>query len=204
MKKYKNIVFDMGNVLLDFSPYFIVSNFTQDIEKIQILADEIFYKQEWLDLDQGIISDDVAYDSIQKRVDVRNHKIVRDILDLWQEYLTENGEMIDLLEKLKLKGYKLFLFSNASKRFYDYESRFECLSYFNQKIISADLKYSKPSEKFYLIACEMCKIEPSESFFIDDSVQNVLQANQLGLDGYIYNGSIKLLYRYLQKLNIID
>ena len=61
MKQYKNIVFDMGNVLLDYSPHTIVSQFTQDESIINRLVKEIFYQQEWLDLDQGLINDDEAY-----------------------------------------------------------------------------------------------------------------------------------------------
>lgn len=204
MKKYKNIVFDMGNVLLDFSPHFIVSNFTMDQSKINMLVHEIFQKQEWLDLDQGIIDEDKAYNSIIQRVDQTDYTVVKNILDHWHESLIEKEEMINLLELLKFKGYNLYLFSNASKRFYTYYNNFKCLTYFDQMIISADIKHSKPSKEFYTIASKLCQIDLSESFFIDDSAQNIVSANRIGMNGYIYNGSYSLLYRYLQKLTIID
>ena len=154
-------------------------------------------------MDQVIINDNDAYIKITKRLDTKYHVIVREILDHWHEYLYEREEMYKLLEMLKLKGYKLFLFSNASLRFYDYIDSFKCLKLFDQKIISADLKLSKPNYDFYKKAFEVCDIKASESFFIDDSSINILKANDLGLDGYIYNGTFSLLMEYLQKINVL-
>lgn len=204
MKKYTNIVFDLGNVLIDYAPHSIVSQFTQDINTIQRLVHEMFYKQEWLDLDQGIISEDEAYVSITKRLKQDDHIIVRDILDKWHNYLYEREDMINIVRALKLKGYKLFLFSNASKRFSDYKDKIKSLTYFDQMVISADIKHSKPSDEFYIEACKICHIELNESFFIDDSIQNIIRANHLGMDGYIHNGSLELLNDYLRKINILD
>jgi len=203
MKQYKNIVFDMGNVLLDYSPHTIVSQFTQDESIINRLVKEIFYQQEWLDLDQGLINDDEAYAQVIKRLDPSYHTITKSIFDHWHEYLFERIEMFELLNNLKQRGYKLYLFSNASPRFYQYEQKINCLSLFDQKIISADIKYSKPSHDFYQKAFEICGINANESFFIDDSVQNILMANQLNMDGYIHNGTYQLLYNYLRKCEIL-
>lgn len=203
MKKYKNIIFDMGNVLLDYSPHTIVSHFTNDSEKINTLVKEIFYQQEWLDLDQGILSYDDAYILFKNRLHPNYHSIVKDILDHWHEHLFERYEMFGLLTELKQLGYKLYLFSNASLRFYDYEKRIKCLSLFDQKVISADLKLSKPSDEFYYKAFDLCGIKADESFFIDDSMINIIKSNQLGMDGYIYNGTILLLYKYLHQIEVL-
>jgi putative hydrolase of the HAD superfamily len=204
MKKYTNIVFDMGNVLLDYSPHRIVSMFTNDTQTIQQLVNEIFYQQEWLDLDQGIITEAEAINQISKRIDVKNLNLVQEIFEKWHLYLSEREEMIDLLSLLSSKGYKLYLFSNASLRFYQYENRFTCLKYFDKKVISADIKHSKPSHEFYVKACELCQIKMEDSFFIDDSAINIIEANTLHMDGYIYNGTFKLLIDYLTKVEIID
>lgn len=203
MKKYKNIIFDMGNVLLDYSPHTIVSQFTQDETIINQLVKEIFYQQEWLDLDQGLINENEAYLQIMERLNESYQFIVKQILDHWHDYLFERSEMLDLLNQLKQKGYKLYLFSNASLRFYEYEHKIKCLSLFDKKVISAYIKLSKPSHDFYHKAFEICDIDPKQSFFIDDSVQNILTANQLKLDGYIHNGTYQLLCNYLKKINIL-
>jgi len=203
MKKYKNIVFDLGNVLIDYSPHTIVSRFTQDTKIINVLVHEIFYKQEWLDLDQGIMTYEEAYDSICQRMNEEYYPIIKEIFDHWHEDLSDREEMISLLSSLKQKGYKLYLFSNTPQRFSEYKENLKCLDYFDKYVISADLKFSKPSTEFYISAFNLCDIQPNESFFIDDSVQNIIQANKLDMDGYIYNGNLKLLYQYLNTLEII-
>ena len=203
MKKYKNIIFDMGNVLLDFSPFTIVSHFTNDSNIIHECVREIFYQQEWLDLDQGIMDENQAYQKIIKRVNPKYHSFVQSILDHWHEYLSERKEMIGLLSLLKEKGYKLYLFSNASLRFYTYINRFDCLNYFDQKVISADIKLSKPSHDFYRKAFDLCQINAEESFFIDDSYPNILEAYKCNCDGYVHNGSYNLLIEYLNKIEIL-
>jgi putative hydrolase of the HAD superfamily len=203
MKKYKNIIFDMGNVLLDFSPHLITSKYTQDTDIIHKLVKEIFFKQEWLDMDQGIMSEEEAYHQIIQRVEPEYHFIVKDILDHWHESLIEREIMSDLLEQLKQKGYKLYLFSNASLRFNAYKERIKALNYFEYKVMSAEILYSKPSLEFYRKGFELCNINPEESFFIDDSAQNILSANDLGMDGYIYNGSYSLLIDYLKQMSIL-
>jgi putative hydrolase of the HAD superfamily len=203
VKIYKNIVFDLGNVLIDYSPHTIVSRFTQDTKIINLLVHEVFYKQEWLDLDQGIITYDEAYQSICQRMNQEYYTIIKEIFDHWHEELSDQEEMISLLSLLKQKGYKLYLFSNTPHRFNEYKINLKCLDYFDKYVISADIKVSKPSQEFYLTAFQLCDIKPNESFFIDDSVQNILQANKLDMDGYIYNGNLKLLYQYLKVLEIV-
>jgi putative hydrolase of the HAD superfamily len=203
MKRYKNIVFDLGNVLIDYSPHSIVANFTQDVKVINLLVHEIFYKQEWLDLDQGIITYDQAYHSISHRIDSEYYPHLKEILNRWHDYLSDREEMIELLNLLKLNGYKLFLFSNTPHRFDEYKKNLKCLDYFEKTIISADIKLSKPNIEFYHSACQLCDIKPNESFFIDDSAQNIIHANKIEMDGYIYNGNLQLLYQYLSKLEIL-
>jgi len=203
VKKYKNIVFDLGNVLIDYSPHTIVSRFTQDSKIINLLVHEIFYKQEWLDLDQGIMTYEEAYDSICQRMSQEYYPIIKDIFDKWHEELSDQEVMISLLSLLKQKGYKLYLFSNSPHRFHEYKRKLQSLDYFDKHVISADLKISKPNIEFYLYAFQLCGIKPNESFFIDDSVQNIIQANKLDMDGYIYNGNFELLHRYLNALEII-
>ena len=69
--------------------------------------------------------------------------------------------------------------------------------------MSAEILCSKPSLEFYRKGFELCNINPEESFFIDDSAQNILSANDLGMDGYIYNGSYSLLIDYLKQMSIL-
>ena len=81
MKRYSTLIFDLGNVLIDFSPYSIVSNYTNDVQSIQSLVNEIFLKQEWLDLDQGTMPLEEAKERVLKRLDISLHALALDIME---------------------------------------------------------------------------------------------------------------------------
>lgn len=203
MKRYQTLIFDLGNVLIDFSPYTLVAAYTSDVQAIQVLVNEIFLKQEWLDLDQGILTLDEAKQSILRRLRPSLHELALKLLDTWHDHLSERPYFPDLLKELKAMGYRLVLFSNAADCFYDYQDRIEALKYFDHKIISADLKLSKPNPEFYKSACARADIDPQSAFFIDDSMANVLAAQAFGIDAFWYNGNFDRLVDYFAKLNIL-
>ncbi|MBV1709343.1 MAG: HAD family phosphatase [Erysipelothrix sp.] len=203
MKKYKNILFDMGNVLIDFSPYSITSAFTQDVDSINRLTIEIFFKQEWLDLDQGLIDEDKAYQSIIQRLPTHDHMICKEILQQWHITKTDQLDMLQVVKELKEKGYRLFLCSNASLRFHLYKDSIESFRYFDDLLISADIQVSKPNPEFFNYILKKHALDPKECFFIDDLSHNILGANRLGIDGYLFNGNTGLLKEYLRIINIL-
>ena len=202
MKRYQTLIFDLGNVMIDFSPYTLVSAYTNDVQGIQVLVNEIFIKQEWLDLDQGIMTLDEAKRRILDRLDLAYHELALNILDTWYEHLSERPYFPDLLKELKGMGYRLVLFSNAATCFYDYQDRIEALKYFDHIIISADLKLSKPDPAFYQMACARAEIDPKSAFFIDDSMANVQAAQAFGIDAFWYNGNFDRLVDYFARINI--
>lgn len=203
MKRYTTLIFDLGNVLIDFSPYSIVSSYTNDVQTIQTLVSEIFLKQEWLDLDQGIMSFDVAKKQILERLDPSLHDLALNILDTWYDHLTERPYFPDLLKELKAMDYRLVLFSNAAVCFHDYQERIAALAYFDHKVISADIKLYKPDTEFYRVACDMLQIDPKSAFFIDDSMANIQAAQAFGIDAFWYNGNFDRLVDYFAKINIL-
>ena len=203
MKRYSTLIFDLGNVLIDFSPYSIVSEYTNDVQSIQTLVNEIFLKQEWLDLDQGVMTLEEAKERVFKRLDPSLQVLALDIMNTWYEHLTERPYFPDLLKELKTMGYRLVLFSNAALCFNDYQNRIQALQYFDHKVISAELKLSKPDPEFYRVACEMLGIDPKSAFFIDDSMANVQSAQAFGIDAFWYNSNFDRLVDYFAKVNII-
>jgi putative hydrolase of the HAD superfamily len=203
MKEYKNILFDMGNVLIDFSPYSITSAFTKDIEIINRLTKEIFFRQEWLDLDQGITDEQSAYESIIQRLPVQDHMLCKEILDRWHITKTNRLDMLEIVKELKEKGYRLFLCSNASLRFHVYKDSIESFQYFDDLLISADIKISKPNPEFFNHLLKKHSLDPKECFFIDDLPHNIHGAQTLGIDGYLFNGNTNLLRTFLHDLRIL-
>lgn len=201
--KYKNILLDMGNVIIDFSPYSITSAFTKDSDAINRLTLEIFFKQEWVDLDLGITDLQSAYRSIIQRLPNQDHGVCKEILEQWHRTITERKDMLEIVKQLKQKGYRLYLCSNASNRFHNYKDTIESFRYFDDLIISADIKLSKPNPAFFNYILNKHALDPKECFFIDDLPYNILGASHVGIDGYLFNGNITLLIEYLNRIEIL-
>jgi putative hydrolase of the HAD superfamily len=192
-KIYESILFDMGNVLIDFDPRAIVSAFCDDKLTIELLTEEIFLKSEWVNLDRGSISENEAEASFCLRLPKSMHPLVHTIFLEWPKTVIVREEMIPLVKLLKSKGYQLYLASNASIRFYEYKDKIKALDEFNGVLISAEIHQIKPDSAFYLSLMSRFDLEPESCFMIDDRKENIEAAASIGIDGTVYDGSIEHL-----------
>ena len=200
---YKNILIDMGNVVIDFSPDYVLSKYTNDVKLINKLKDAIFFDEIWNKSDEGVVSDDEIYENAIKKLDEKHHFLVKNIVETWYKHKTENLKMRDIFLMLKNKGYKLYLCSNAAKSFYLYEDEIDTFKYIDGKVISADIKLLKPSKEYFMHVLEKFNLKAEECFFIDDTIANVKGAYKLGIDGYWFNGNVELFYEFLKGVNIL-
>ena len=97
----------------------------------------------------------------------------------------------------------IFLCSNASLRFHVYKDSIESFRYFDDLLISADIKVSKPNPEFFNYLLKKHSLDPKECFFIDDLPHNIHGANTLGIDGYLFNGNVNLLRVFLHDVGIL-
>ena len=104
---YKNILFDMGNVIMDFSPDYILSMYTEDVKLINYLKYKIVYTRAWADADKGVLSEEEVYEEIIKNLEEKYHPLAKDVLSTWYVHKTESEEMLELMKDLKNRGYKL-------------------------------------------------------------------------------------------------
>jgi len=202
-KIYESILFDMGNVLIDFDPCAIVSAFCEDKLTIELLTEEIFLKSEWMDLDRGNISEKEAETLICLRLPKSMHPIVHTIFLEWPKTVIVREKMIPLVKQLKAKGYQLYLASNASIRFYEYKDKIKALDEFNGLLISADIHQIKPESAFYLSLMSRFDLDPESCFMIDDRKENIEGAASIGIDGTEYDGSIEHLILTLKTKGIL-
>ncbi|MBC8063148.1 MAG: HAD family phosphatase [Clostridiaceae bacterium] len=174
------IIFDIGNVLIDFKPIEYLKNLFPREEDILVLHKLIFGSIEWLKLDRGIITLQEAIEILSNKNPQQKDKIKR-CLEAWVEILTPIEEVVEILKKLDLEKYKLLLLSN----FHDYAynhivDKYEFFQLFHGGIISCNEKLLKPEEEIYLCLIQKYNIKPEEAIFIDDTVENIHQAQRLG------------------------
>ena len=185
----KNIIFDLGNVLISFRPSeFFDSKDYPDTIKSTILSD-IFRSREWLKLDNGDISTSGAIDAISRKSSLKREEIAY-IFNLRTEIMFPLDQNVRLLPELKKEGFKLYFLSNFPiDIFEEIKTGYYFFRYFDGGVISSEVKFSKPDRRIYEILIEKYLLTPEESLFIDDVEINVRAAEGLGMKGLVTYGS---------------
>ena len=106
----KNIIFDIGNVLLDFNPKeYLKSKMKED--KVDYVHKEIFESEEWIMLDRGTILEEEAIKIITSRSN-GNEELIKIAFEKWYDILNPIEKTVDILKNLKESGYKVYYLSN--------------------------------------------------------------------------------------------
>ena len=198
----KNIVFDMGGVLISFDAERYTTRFVPDAEDRALVRRELFRSVEWVQMDRGVITDAEAVSAVCARLPERLHHAVQDILDKWHQDVPPLDGIYNLVEELKGKGYCIYLLSNTSTRFHSFRKNIPALRFFDGEFISADHHLLKPDPGIYRCFLEELGLEGAECIFIDDTPLNVEGAIQCGFTGIVYHGDPDLLRRQLQELGV--
>ena len=186
----RNIIFDLGGVLLNIDPKKTIDAFGK-LGMEQLVGDkglsydhEIFYRME-----QGKITSDEfrvgVLNLLPKRVSFQ------EIDDAWTAMLLDFPTIrVKLLKNLR-KDFKIYLFSNTNaihvEKFHSNfrnQHGFEVSTLFDKDFYSNEIGYRKPSSESYQEIIRLSGINPAESLFIDDSLQNVDAAIASGLKGF--------------------
>jgi glucose-1-phosphatase len=188
----KNIVFDLGNVLISFKPeeFLTKLNFPENI-KLTILSD-IFKSSEWLMLDNGDFSTSEAIDAIALKSSLNKEEIAR-IFNLRTKIMFPLDLNVRLLPELRKRGFRLFYLSNFPiDIFEEIRNEYPFFKYFKGGIISAEVKYSKPHKRIYEILVEEYFLKPEDCLFVDDIEINVVAAEKFGMKGLVTFGSVDI------------
>ena len=198
----RNILFDMGNVLIRFDREFFIERLGVQPEDKQMLMREVFHSVEWVQMDRGSIVEAEAVASICKRLPARLHDAAEKLVAMWDRPILPIDGMYELVEELKNAGYGIYLLSNASLRQHEYWPRIPAHVFFDGTIISADEQVMKPGAEYYLRALNRFGLKADECFFVDDVPANIEGALFCGIPGAIFRGDAKLLRQQMRKAGI--
>ena len=193
----KNIVFDMGNVIIRFDRNAFIDRFGVSEEDRRILLREIFLSPEWVMMDRGTLTDEQAADILCPRVPEHLREIARKLIGFWDRPILEVEGVEPLIEELKSKGYGIYLLSNASCRQPDYWQRVPAARFFDGTLISYSVKLIKPMPEIYEKFFEKFSLNREECFFIDDSPANIEASLYVGMPGAVFHNDIRRLRREL-------
>lgn len=193
MQRIRNIVFDMGNVLLDFDPERVVERFCADEAERALILRELFQAPEWLMADRGLIRDRERYALIRPRLDPAHWEALRNCCYHWEFCMDPLPGARRFVEDCRRAGWRTYILSNASDLFFTYFNNFSPLSDFDGAVISFQEKLLKPDREIYLRLLRRYGLVPEECFFIDDREENVAAARALGMEGHVFRNDYPAL-----------
>ena len=184
----KNIVLDMGNVLLDFNPEFVMNTFCSSEEEKDVIRKELFNGPEWALGDRGDFKDKDRYDLVKVRVPEKYHEALKNCADHWDICMDPLPGAREFCEYVKNKGYGIYVLSNASDLFYTYFPKFLPLDFFNGVFVSSDYLMLKPDLEIYETFLKKYNLNADECLFIDDRTDNINGARKAGFNTFQFKG----------------
>lgn len=197
----KNVVFDAGQVMVHFDPWYMTGKFVTDPEDVDLVAPVLFDRLYWDRLDAGTITDEEVLRLSHERLPERLWEAADQVYYNW----IYNIPLIDGMEELVCwardeRQKRVFLLSNICTYFSDRAEEFPWLSLFEKCIFSAACGMTKPNREIFAHMCRVCALKPEETVFIDDNPKNIQAAEAFGIRGYVFDGDVGKLRRWLEEV----
>jgi putative hydrolase of the HAD superfamily len=196
----RNIIFDLGNVLLSFKPAEYLKKSGYPENKRKLILSDIFGSPEWQKIDQGFLTAGEAIELISARSSLRKGEISQ-IFENRTAILYSIDSNVKLLPGLKKEGFRLYFLSNFPMDiFNEVKTSYSFFRLFDGGIISAEARSTKPDPAIYHFLLEKYGLTPEDCLFIDDLEENVSTAVSLGINGITTHGARNigaLLNKYL-------
>ncbi len=197
----KNVIFDFGNVLVDWDPaYLFLPYFNGDKEKCRFFTDNVCNREWFTRMDRGEDMDQCVAE-LQKTYP-QYADAVAAFRDRWFEMC--NGDipgMLEIIQDLKKKGVGVYGLTNwPAETFDEARRRFKTIASIDNIVVSSHVKLAKPEPAIYELLLSKYNLKPEECVFIDDRKDNVVTAIRLGMSGIVYTGSAKELIPLLDRL----
>ena len=197
----KNLVFDMGNVLIEWNSEKILKAITEDIHLQDLLRKEVFETGLWVVTDEGVKTREEVIEIVTGKLgeDYRNE--ITQLLRYWYKYVDVFTKVQDRIIELSKSGYSIYILSNTAFTFYDLvkEGYLPATSVAKGMVLSCEEKVLKPDEKIYNILLERYNLDPHDTMFFDDLPENIWGAARCGINGFVVENESELL-TYLDKL----
>lgn len=199
---YKNIIFDLGGVVIDFDPRTFLLDYFMNKTAEEEVYDLTFGSKEWEDLDAGLITRAAANRIMLENAAQAGRTFeVQTVIDEWQKILHTNRSTVKIMMQLKLAGYHLYYCSNMPADTFEQIRQREFFPLFDGGIVSCDVHINKPDPKIFTLLMQKYHLVYEESIFVDDSRPNAQAAYDLGITGILYKNK-KSFTRALERCGI--
>lgn len=183
----RQIIFDMGNVLMTYDPEIPLERFAHSAEERDLIRRELFGGPEWVERDCGNITREEMFRSVAKRIPAAYHKALGQCVYHWSICMKPVEATAGFLREVKRRGYETYVLSNAAEEFHTYFDPVFEPGTFAGIVLSCEEHVVKPDPKIYQTLLERFGLRAEECLFLDDCVGNVLGAREAGLEAEVFD-----------------
>ncbi len=189
-KPIRNVIFDMGNVLMTFDGPRFAGLFTDTPEDADLLDGALFGTTMWSLLDSGTISHETMRRYALAHLPERLHPNLNECFDHWPEHSEPIAATNELGIRLKREGYGIYVLSNANARIMDQLGHAPVTPYLDGCVVSAKERIMKPDPAIFRLLCLRYRLDPAECLFVDDNADNCEGARVAGLRAFHYQDNV--------------
>ena len=193
----KNIVFDLGNVLVKFdSNELIYSFFNERQEEVK----SFYFDSLWNEYDQGLYS---VEEMIEKGVKQfpELELCIKKLMYHWTEFVIPLKDNVAYIKDLKQLGYNVYILSNIPEDDTKYLRSLGVFDNIDGGIFSYEYKKIKPDPEIFHILLKKYDLKASECLFLDDREDNVVAASNLGFETIEVKDSSKVIDLIKEKIS---
>lgn len=190
-RNIKNIVFDLGGVVVGFHPKEFLMKYFCDKKTEDYILINVFQNELWSKLDEGTVTREEADAAFLDQAKKDGYLFeVQATLDDWKSMLRPKNDTVALIKTLKENGYHTYYLSNMPLDLADEFDRYDRFKrLFEGGIMSSKEKLIKPDKRIYQLLLDRYHLEPSETLFCDDNKENAAAAAQVGILGVQFLGA---------------
>ena len=181
----KNIVFDIGNVLIGFDAMAYLTSLFGEKKAVRV-AKAVFGTGYWPELDIARLSEERILGLFYSAAPDL-HDEIKEAFDRIGECVTKCEWVVPFIDSLKQKGYGVYFLSNMSEHVKaSNKDAFAFTSHMDGGIWSCDVHLIKPDAEIYKSLFETYGLAPEECLFVDDHWENIAAAKKLGMKGIVF------------------
>ena len=183
----KNIVFDLGRVLVDYDPIAYLYSLGYDGENAASLYEKIFGGEDWMRHDRGDYPSVAALTAALIRKYPSDEAQIRRVLQPdWVKIHVLRENVVAFLLELKNRGYRVYMLSNLAADTYAYVSQYPFFRALDGGVFSYQERVCKPEARIYEILLQRYALDPGQTVFLDDNPDNIAAAEQAGIHGIVF------------------
>lgn len=195
------IIFDIGNVLADFSWEAHYRRFGYSEEIFERLANATVKSPLWNEVDKGVMSEEEIIQGFIEN-DPGIEKEIRETLRDKSTIVSRNDYAIPWIQELKGKGYRCLYLSNFSESAHvQCAAALDFLPYMDGGILSYQEKIIKPMPEIYQLLIDRYGLLPEDCVFLDDTQKNLDGAERFGIHTVLFQNQAQAVEE-LRKLGV--